>query len=35
MSSLGALKPAARPQAAPAHLPLLRIQYDDIVRRAL
>jgi nicotinate-nucleotide pyrophosphorylase (carboxylating) len=35
MSSVGVLKPAAVPQPAPAHLPLLRIQYEGIVRLAL
>lgn len=35
MSSVGVLKPAALPQAAPGHLPLLRIQYEGIVRNAL
>ena len=35
MSSVEILRPAAQPKAAPDYLPLLRIQYEDIVRGAL
>jgi nicotinate-nucleotide pyrophosphorylase (carboxylating) len=35
MSSVEILRPAAQPKAAAAYLPLLRIQYEDIVRAAL
>jgi len=35
MSSVEILRPAVRPAAEPAHLPLLRIQYENIVRAAL
>jgi len=35
MSSVEILRPATKPDAAPAHLPLLRIQYEGIVRNAL
>jgi len=35
MSSVEILRPAAKPKAATAYLPLLRIQYEDTVRAAL
>ncbi len=35
MSSVEILRPAAQPKAAADYLPLLRIQYEDIVRAAL
>jgi nicotinate-nucleotide pyrophosphorylase (carboxylating) len=35
MSSVEILRPAPAPQPKPAHLPLLRIQYEGIVRTAL